>query len=183
MTILAKLLAPNSRPEPTPKTGSKAYQAVANAVGALRLYQDVPQHLQKQWITAFLAVMILVSIVAGLYLNVASRTAISGREIQQLQRQITANQRTNADLQTQIAMLLSNEALKVRAASAGYMPLQSTDLEYLAVPGYFPQQGFTMVAPVTEPDDNYISPDYSESLFSWLTRQVEAASLPLAQEH
>ena len=139
--------------------------------------------LQRQWITAFLAIMVLVSIVAGLYLNVTSRTAIAGREIQHLQRLITDNQRTNADLETQIAILLSSDSLEERAVAAGYVPLQNTDLEYMVVAGYHPQQGISMVSPTVPSNDIRISPDYSESLFAWVTRQVEAASLPLAQEH
>jgi len=187
MTTLTKLLSPDSRPAPAraQKAGSTSntYRAVADAVGSLRQYQDVPLRLQRQWITAFLAIMVLVSIVAGLYLNVTSRTAIAGREIQHLQRLITDNQRTNADLETQIAMLLSNDSLQARAVAAGYAPLQNTDLDYLVVAGYYPQQGVSMVSPAAHSDDISMSPDYSESLFSWLTRQIDAASLPLAQDH
>ena len=127
--------------------------------------------------------MVLVSTVAGLYLNIASRTAITGREIQHLQRLITVNQRTNADLQTQIAMLLSSDSLEARAIAAGYVPLQGADLEYMVVPGYFPQRGISLVSPAAKSEDIRLSPEYSESLFSWLSRQIEAASLPLSQEH
>ncbi|MGS7457358.1 hypothetical protein, partial [Mycobacterium tuberculosis] len=81
--------------------GANAYQAVADAVGTLRQYQDVPVRFRRQWITAFLAAIVLLTIVAGLYLSVASRTAITGREIQGLQADIRSNQRVNADLETQ----------------------------------------------------------------------------------
>jgi hypothetical protein len=186
MTILTKLLSPASRPVPAraqKADTSNTYRAVADAIGTLRQYQDIPMRLQRQWITAFLAIMVLVSIVAGLYLNVTSRTAIAGREIQHLQRLITDNQRTNADLETQIAILLSSDSLEKRAVAAGYAPLQNTDLEYMVVAGYHPQQGISMVSPTAPSEDIRISPNYSESLFTWVTRQVEAASLPLAQEH
>jgi cell division protein FtsL len=183
MTILTKLLTPDSRPDPAQKAGSHAYKAVAEAVGTLRQYQDVPLRLQRQWITAFLVVMVLVSTIAGLYLNIASRTAIAGREIQHLQRLITVNQRANADLQTQIAMLLSSDSLEERALAAGYVPLQGADLKYMVVPGYFPQKGISLVSPAAQTEDIRLSPEYSESLFSWLSRQIETASLPLAQEH
>jgi len=189
MTILTKLLSPGSRPTPARvqragiSTTPNTYQAIADAVGSLRQYQDIPLRLQRQWITAFMAIMVLVSIVAGLYLNVTSRTAIAGREIQHLQRLITDNQRTNADLETQIAMLLSSDSLEARAVAAGYVPLQNPDLDYLVVAGYYPQQGINMVSSPASSNDISMSPEYSESLFSWLTRQVEAASLPLAQDH
>jgi hypothetical protein len=181
MTILSKLLTPDARPASTQKASSKTYKAVADAVGTLRLYQDVPLRFQKQWITSFLAAMILVSIIAGLYLNITSRAAITGREIQFMQEEITTNRRTNADLQTKIALLLSSESLKSRAIESGYEPLKTTDLDYMTVPGYFPSQGIDLSAPIVQSEDISVSSDYTESLFSWLARQIEAASLPLAQ--
>ena len=182
MTILTKLLTPDARPEPSKRTGSNAYQAVAEAVGTLRQYQDVPYRFQKQWITSFLAIMVLISIVSGLYLNVASRTAITGREIQSMQRSITENKRSNADLQTQIAMLLSNESLQKRAEDAGFVPLKVENLDYLVVPGFVSQKGVNMDSPAPVNEDIRMSPEFSESLFSWLATQIEAASKPLAQE-
>ena len=183
MTTLAKPSTRNSRRNPEQNPGSKTYQAVAEAVGTLRQYQDVPLRFQRQWITAFLAIMVLVSIVAGLYLNVVSRTAITGREIQGLQSDIIASQRTNADLQTNIAILLSSDSLESRALAAGYVPLQITDLEYIVVSGYYPQEGITLASPAPETVDLSLSPEFSESLSSWLANQIEAASLPLIQEH
>jgi hypothetical protein len=183
MTITAKLRTTGSRSEPAQKTGSKTYKAIADAVGTLRRYDDVPVRLQRQWITAFLAIMIVVSLVAGLYLNVTSRAAIAGREIQSMQRDITANQLVNADLETTIATLLSSDSLQQRAVAAGYIPLQGSDLDYIVVPGYFPSQGVILVAPPAETEDIRLSPDFSESLSSWLANQLEVASMPLAQEH
>ncbi len=182
MTILTKLMTPDSRPKRNSKTSSNTYRAVAEAIGSLSQYQEVPQRLKKQWITALMAALTLISIIGGLYLNVTSRTAIAGREIQYLQSMITDTQRANEDLQTQIATLLSSESLRSRAIANGYVPLKGSDLEYITLPGYFPQQGVTLVKPAVQNDDILMSPEYSESLFSWLSRQIEAASLPLAQE-
>lgn len=181
MTILSKLMSNGSRRERKPKTGSNTYQAVAEAVGNLRQYQEVPRGSQKQWITALLAVLTLISIVAGLNLSVTSRAAIAGRDIQYLQDKITEVQRTNEDLQTQIALLLASDSLRTRATANGYVPLKGSDIEYITLPGYFPQQGVTLVKPAAPSNDILMSPEYSESLFGWFARQVEAASQPLAQ--
>ena len=181
MTILMKLITPNGKPDRPKKTGSSTYKAVAEAVGSLRQYQDVPQRFQKQWITSFLAIMIGISLVAGLYLNITSRTAIAGREIQSMQEEIAINQRTNADLQTRIALLLSSESLKARALASGYEQLEVKNLDYITVSGYFPQKGVDLSAPIVETEDISVSPEYSESLFDWIAREIEAASVPLAQ--
>jgi hypothetical protein len=181
MTVMAKLIAPSARPRRTHKSGLNAYRAIADVASILGNYQDVPLRFQKQWISSFLAIVVMLSLVAGLYLNVTARAAIAGREIQNLEAEIVINERVNADLQTEIATLLSNNTLEGRALATGFTHFQGTDLEYLVVPGYFPPQGIDMVSPATNTDVLAMSPEFSESLFSWITRQMETASVPLAK--
>ena len=181
MTIIAKLITPGDRPRKTRKPGLSAYRAIADAAGSLGRYQDVPLRFQRQWISSFLAIVMTLSLVAGLYLNVTARAAIAGREIQSLEADIVVNERVNADLQTEIAIQLSNNTLEQRALAAGFIPLQLPDLEYLVVPGYVPSQGVNMITPADNTDVLAMSPEFSESLLSWIARQVETASAPLAQ--
>ena len=181
MTIISKLIAPSARPRRTRKPSLNAYRAIVDAAGILGHYQDIPLRFQKQWISSFLVIVVMLSLVAGLYLNVTARTAIAGREIQNLEAEIIINERVNADLQTDIATLLSNNVLEERALADGFIPFELADLEYLVVPGYFPSQGVNMITPVANIDVLAASPEYSESLFSWIARQMETASAPLAQ--
>ena len=181
MTIIGKLITPDARPRKTRKPGLNAYRAIADVAGSLGRYQDIPLRFQRQWISSFLTIVVLLGLVAGLYLNVTARTAIAGREIQGLEAEIVINERVNADLQTEIATQLSNTTLEQRALAAGFIHLQLTDLEYLVVPGYFPSQGVNMVTPVANTDVLSMSPEFSESLFSWIARQMEIASVPLAR--
>jgi hypothetical protein len=181
MTIISKLIAPSARPRKTRKRGLDAYHTIAEMAGGLGRYQDVPLRFQKQWISSFLTIVMALGLVAGLYLNVTARTAIAGREIQNLEAEIVINERVNADLQTDIATLLSNNTLEARALAAGFVHFEPADLEYLVVPGYFPSQAVNMVTPVAEVDVLAMSPEFSESLFSWIARQMETASVPLAQ--
>jgi hypothetical protein len=94
---------------------------------------------------------------------------------------IASNERLNADLQTQIAIQLSSNTLEQRAQAAGFVKIERTDVEYLVVPGYFPPQGIDISAPGAAPDVLALSPEFSESLFGWVARQMENASSPLAQ--
>jgi hypothetical protein len=181
MTIIGKLMSPGARPRKSRKSGLNVYHVIADMAGGLGRYQDVPLRFQKQWISSFLTIVVLLGLVAGLYLNVTARTAITGREIQSLETEIVINERVNADLQTQIATLLSNKTLEQRAQAQGFVPLLREDLEYLVVPGYFPSQGANMTMPAANPDVLAMSPEFSESLFSWIARQMETASIPLAQ--
>lgn len=200
MTILTKLLPPASsrhsrsssreraqrEPQATekPKTEKpvmKAYQAVANAVGTLQSYQDIPLQYYRQSITAFLAVLVVFTIITGLYLNITSRTALTGREIFSMQSKIIKSQRENANIETEIALLLSSKSLEERARAIGYKPLTSENIEYISVPGYYAKPMVDLSTPVTQSMDIRKSPEFSESLFAWLARQLQAASLPLAQ--
>jgi hypothetical protein len=61
MTILSKLITPGDRPRKTRKPGFNAYRAIAYATGSLGRYQDVPLRFQKQWITSFLVIVVVLS--------------------------------------------------------------------------------------------------------------------------
>ena len=59
-------------------------------------YKEAPWRTQRKWIGLFLVGTIAVGMVAGIYLNVTSRAALAGREIQDLEAAIcgyTAEQR------------------------------------------------------------------------------------------
>jgi hypothetical protein len=181
MTLIGRLLNPSARPRAVRKQESpeSPYQAIAELAGSLRYHQTMPLRFQREWLAMFLVGVMLLGLVAGLYLNVTSRAAIAGREIQGMEVNIAANQRINADLETQIAVLLSNTVLADRAKALGYEPVTRDSIEYMVVPGYFPQQGLSLVQPVAATDLMAVSPEYTESLFDWLGRQLESASKPL----
>jgi len=191
MTIIGKLLNPGSRPRPTRKHPSKLLSAFSGSVagalagvdGNLRRYQNYHLRFQKEWVTIFLAGLVILVIIAGLSLNISARRAITGREIQSLQENITTNERVNSDLRTNIAELLSSKSLQQRAEADGFVPVENTDLNYLAVPGYFSNQGVNLASQAPQADDNEIPAEYSESLFTWIAHQLETASLPLANAH
>jgi hypothetical protein len=153
------------------------------AEGMLKI-QDIPLRLHRQWLTTFLACLILVGVISGIYLNITSRTAIAGREIQNMEIEIVANQQKNADLQTALAETLSNINLQDRAAGAGFVLITRDDIKYLSVPGYVPAQN---PAPTSTTTDTTVSQElpveYTETLITWLTRQLEMASTPLARNH
>jgi len=185
MTILPRLISPTSRrpARATRQGGFDVSGAVRRAANSLRKYQDIPLRLHKQWLTTFLGSLLLIGVVAGIYLNLTARTAIAGREIQNLEVQIVTNQRLNADLQTKIAGLLSTVTLDERAAADGYVPVQRDDLQYLLVPGYNPGPAAGMLNSTAPQTKQEFPSEYTETLFVWLARQLDFASTPLAQTH
>jgi hypothetical protein len=126
-------------------------------------YSQAPWRKQLQWIEAFLLVLVFVWLIAGLYLDVTARAATIGREIQEMQvGQIeTANKapdqsnlvsiedlrQRNADLQAQLAYLLSEDTMKERAKGLGFESVEPGTSLYVEVPGYVPPQTATLAPP------------------------------------
>jgi hypothetical protein len=146
--------------------------------------------VQRQWIGLFLLGLVAVSMVAGIYLNITVRATLAGREIQLLQSRFIDDQRTNSDMETQLAGLTSVGSMQKRAEDMGFQPAAPEDITYIIIPGYSPKTAVDM-SQLGSPDQGQphpclqpgcrqvpmLLPDYSESLFDWIARTL-AASVP-----
>lgn len=147
--------------------------------------RQAPWRVQRQWVGLFLLGLVLVAMVAGIYLNITVRATLAGREIQMLQSNtvndepdITDNRRINSDLETQLAGLTSVESMQQRAEALGFQPASPDDMTYVIVPGYTPRKAVDMSTPNSDqPQAPSLLPDYTESLFDWITRRL-ASSVP-----
>jgi hypothetical protein len=137
--------------------------------------------IQQQWVVSFVAVVAMLALLAGLYLNVTASASIAGRQIQNLEVEITANEQINADLETRIATLMANSVLEQRAQALGFEPIDRKTLQYMVVPGYFPSQAVNMVSGTTPGEVLSESPEFNETLIDWMSKQIQAASIPLAE--
>ena len=146
-------------------------------------YSQTPWRKQVQLIGLFSLVLVFTALVAGVYLNVTARAATAGREIQGLQFEVERMQRENEDLQSKLAFLSSSEVMEKRARELGFTPLQKDQAEYLMVPGYTGRAA-TNLAPapstITQPAAGN-PPEYTETLFTWLSRQNLDWILPFAK--
>jgi hypothetical protein len=139
----------------------------------IHAYKQAPWRVQRQWIGAFLLVVIGGAMVAALYLDVTARAAVAGREIQELRLEITTIQRENADLETQLADLTSTERMQGRALELGYRPVQPGELDYVAVPGFAkPEPEILLAASDTTPHIKMLPPEYSQSLLEWFEEWI-----------
>lgn len=150
-----------------------------DAARILRRYRDLPWQAQRQWIIVVLAAILVSALVAGLYLNVTARAAITGRQIQTLEQQIVLNQRINADLQAQIAVQLSVSNLERRAERMGFQPIQRDEIQYVVVPGYFPQNAVSFQNEPASQSILLADPAFKQSLLDWLHKEITAAANPL----
>jgi hypothetical protein len=156
-------------------------------------YSQAPWRKQVQWIGAFLLVLVFVWLVAALYLDVTARAATIGREIQEMQvgQAETVNlqsdqairlsieelKRRNADLQAQLAYLLSEDTMKKRAESLGYQQVETGTQLYIEVPGYIPPQTATLASPPgpTVPGTETQVTVVKSSLLNWVEDQFRLA--------
>jgi hypothetical protein len=183
MSIIGKFINPNTvsrrrtRREEKPHT----FQSIADVAVSFRPAPDLHWRLDREWVVLFLAGVLIFALVAALYLDVTARTAIIGRDIQKMEMQIDSNERANADLQTKIGSLMSNQNLQARAKSLGFESVGRADLIYVVVPGYYPHSAVNMVS--AQPTHNWIeeTPEFHNSMWVWLMDQMRAASTPLNQ--
>lgn len=146
---------------------------IPNVNHYIHAYRIAPWRIQRQWIGNALLMVVVFAMVAALYLNVTSRTAIAGREIQDLMSSIAASQQVSSDLHSQLASLTSSTAFEQRAREMGYRPVEPNELEYLVVPGYvepasvnFSSNALPQLSALTIP------PEYNQSLLDWLDENI-----------
>ena len=137
--------------------------------------------IQQQWAISFIAVVAMLALLAGLYLNITATASIAGRQIQNLEVEITANEQINADLETRIATLMADSVLEQRAQALGFEPVDPKTLQYMVVPDYFPPQAINMVSTVAPSEALSALPEFNETLIDWISEQIQAASVPLAE--
>ena len=145
------------------------------AARIIHAYKQAPWRIQRQWIGAFLLVVIGIAMVAALFLDVTARAAVTGREIQEMRFEIIAIQRANADLETGLAKLTSSAEMQRRANALGYRPVLPVELDYIPVPGFVAPEPEILLAAedvvVPQPSLPY---EYSESLIEWFDEQIKS---------
>jgi len=145
-------------------------------------YSQAPWRKQLQFIGLFSLILVFVALIAGIYLNVSAQTASTGRDIQYMKGQIETLDREIEDMQSQIALLLSDHVMEKRAQSMGFESIEMSQSEYLQVSGYQERQG-VVLAPYTRKEvvkAPTIPEEYTEPLVDWIKFQLNwiATSLP-----
>ncbi len=144
------------------------------ATQIIHAYKQAPWRVQRQWVGAFLLFVIGAAMIAALYLDVTARAAVAGREIQELRFEITAIQRTNADLETRLARLTSTAEMQRRAVSLGYRPVTPGELDYVAVTGFAaPEPAILLAAEDVTLPESAFSAEYSQSLLEWFEERIK----------
>jgi len=150
---------------------------IQNVNHLVHAYKVAPWRVNRQWFgTAFLVVLSL-AMIAAIYLDVTSKAAIAGREIQELTAAMTVSRQMSGDLQTQLASLTSASVMQTRALELGFRPLKAGEAEYLSVPGYVTLEP-EILSSAAVPQLSALSRprEYSESLLEWMDEKIAATS-------
>jgi len=144
----------------------------------LQAYKQAPWRVQLQWFLMLLGVLVVVVVVASVYLDVSTRAATAGLEIQRLEYSKEETLRKIADLKIKLAYLTSQEVMEARATDLGYEDVDPTTVLYLMVDNYPGRQPVMMAAPpsrhVTNPP--LVKPSYTQSLWEFLSQGFLALS-------
>ncbi len=140
--------------------------------------QKTPWKTQQQLFGFVLVVLVFAAMIAGIYLTITSRAAVLGREIQNLEAQITDGKRLNADLSNQLGVLLSYQSMAERAWAMGFTLASPEDIEYVTIPGYAaPQPVDLSEARPDEQQANTLPDAYTQSLWEWFEAQLVTSGL------
>lgn len=146
-------------------------------------YSQAPWRKQLQMIGLFSLVLVFVALVAGIYLNVSAQTASTGREIQYMKSQIETLDREIEDMQSHLALLLSDNVMEKRAQGMGFEPIEMNQSEYIQVPGYHERQAVKL-APYTRPEAikaPSMPEEYTEPLVDWIQDHLNWVSLSIPE--
>lgn len=132
-----------------------------------RVFKLAPWRVQTQVVAASAVFFLVLAALGGLYLATATRAATAGRDVQRLEAQKTDLLHELDRLQAEIASAQSVSRLEKRAKEMGYVPANSTQVEYLVVPGY------PAPPPASAPPPITALPDYDETLASWFTQRLQ----------
>jgi len=146
-----------------------------NAESFIQAYSLAPWRRQRQYIFTFLLVLVGITAVAGIYLYVTGQAAITGREVQVLQLTIKSMEQDNANMEAEIAYLMSAEVMTQRSQSFNAQPFQIDQVVYLAVPGLTPKQPIKLAVAASPTIKNgpILTPEYSLSLLDWVDARLD----------
>ena len=149
-----------------------------NITQIVQKVKQAPWRVQRQWLGLLLLGLVMVTMVAGIYLNVTARAAINGRQIQILTAEIENMLQSNADMETERAGLTSSEAMQNRADELGFYPATTDEITYVAVAGYVDTLPVNLSNQAALPQPSILKAEYSETLFDWFTRKMTAGVQP-----
>jgi hypothetical protein len=137
-------------------------------------YQQAPWRLRAQKLGSLLSILIAFFIIGSLYLNISTKVAETGIEIQRLEQEKEIRLRNITSLKTEIAFQTSSKNMEERAKALGFESYKPGDAAYLVVSGYTGRSTAQLAPPTSATLSRLplIKPSYTQSLWEWLTMKM-----------
>ncbi len=150
----------------------------------LQAYKQAPWRVQMQWTGLSLLALVILAALAGLYLNINSKAATAGRNIQFLESNIKDVNNKIAELTTDLAEAESTERMMTRAKELGFTLINPQSAIYLKVPGYVPEDELVLAPPRVNiiNETPIIRSAYKDSLWDWLAKNIWLISRSSSEE-
>lgn len=156
----------------------KVFEAIVATAGTLRQAQTLPR-VRLQTIVSFLIFIAFVAGVNSMVLFMESQIGLAGRDIISQNSDMMTLRLHNEDLLTQLSQLRSVKVLHQRAVDAGFVLASLEDVTYIYVPGFTGHANVNLSEGSATAPEATLDPAYTESLVTWILRNMEAASAPL----
>jgi hypothetical protein len=101
-----------------------------------RAFRQAPWRTQTQAVAMWSVILLIIAVVGGLYLAVASRAGTAGRDLQSLEVRKAELIRQNNELRATLSQLRSIDRMANRARQLGFVPAEAQAIEYLPVHNY-----------------------------------------------
>jgi hypothetical protein len=148
-----------------------------NVTHLVHAYKIAPWRVNRQWFGAAFLVVLTLAMTSAIYLDVTSKAAIAGREIQDLNASISVSRQLSSDLQTQLAALTSASVMNQRALALGFQPMKPGEAQYLVVAGYSAiEPDILSLASHPQLSALSIPHEYNESLLDWMDEKISQST-------
>jgi hypothetical protein len=148
-----------------------------NVKNLVKKYRQAPWRVQRQWLGLILLGVALTALVAGIYLNITARGTLAGRQVLDLESEISDNKLANADYETKLAEASSTSAMEQHAQALGFHPATPDEITYVVVPGYTLPGLLDLSTSDAQPTTSNIKPEYTQTLFEWFAERIQAANV------
>lgn len=142
----------------------------AYAAQWMRAFKQAPWRTQTQAVAVWSITLLVIAVIGGLYLAVASRAGTAGRDLQRMEARKAELIQSNDELRAQLSELRSVTRLANRARELGFIPAQPGQIEYLAVQNY--PQPTARVAPAASGPQPAERVPVTTALGSWLAQTL-----------
>ncbi len=141
----------------------------------LRAFREAPWRTQTHAVAVVSISLLVIAIIGGFYLTVASRAATAGRDLQTLELKKTQLVQANGELLAELAALRSVTRLAARAQALGYVAAQPEQIDYLKVAEY-PWTAQTSAPPRAAAPPTP-APTALSQVVDWLARMLQGLVL------